>query len=127
MFDIQRSGEETILTVWENLDVGSQADFERVLGAVAAGAPRRVVVSLAHCAYCDSTGLNVLLRWARATRLGSRLTVVVAPDTLSRRVFEACRMQKLVRVVASMREALSEPPRGSGWGLPGFGRLPHYS
>ncbi len=107
MFNIERSGDRTILTVWQSLDIGSQSAFERVLATLAASAARRIVVSLEHCEYCDSTGVNVLLRCAK--RLGSRLTVVVAPDTLSRRVFEACRMQKLVRVVASMQEALEKP------------------
>ena len=115
MFDIERSGDRTILTVWQNLDIASQSAFEGVLKAIGASAARRVIVSLEHCPYCDSTGMNVLVR--SAGRLGSRLTVVVAPDTLSRRVFETCRMQKLMPVVATMREALEEPIRRTGSSL----------
>jgi anti-anti-sigma factor len=108
MFNIERSGDRTILTVWQNLDLGAQPAFSRVLHAIAGGAARRIIVSLEYCAYCDSTAINVLLR--SADRLGSRLTVVVPPDTISRRVFEACRIGQFMRVVASMREALDEPP-----------------
>jgi anti-anti-sigma factor len=115
VFNIERSGDRTILTVWQNLDIVSQIAFERILGAIAESAARRIIVSLEHCAYCDSTGVNVLLR--SAGRLGSRLTVVVAPETLSRRVFETCRVQKLMPVVATMREALEEPIRRTGASL----------
>ncbi len=108
MFNIERSGDRTILTVWQNLDLGAEPAFARVLHALSASAARRIIVSLEYCAYCDSTAINVLLR--NATRLGSRLTVVVPPDTLSRRVFEVCRIGQLMPVVASMREALAERP-----------------
>jgi anti-anti-sigma factor len=108
MFNIERSGDRTILTVWQNLDLGAQPAFAQVIHALAESTARRIIVSLQYCAYCDSTAINVLLR--SAARLGSRLTVVVPPDTLSRRVFEACRIGRLMPVVASMREALEERP-----------------
>ena len=108
MFNIERSGDRTVLTVWQNLDLGSQAAFARVLHAVSSSAARRIIVSLEYCSYCDSTAINVLLR--SADHLGSRLTVVVPPDTISRRVFEICRLGQLMPVVASMREALAERP-----------------
>ncbi len=115
MFNIVRNGDTTILSVWENLDIGSQAAFDGVLQAVTAGARGRIIVSLERCYYCDSKGLGVLLRHSR--RLGPRLTVVVPPDNASRRIFEVCRIPELMSVRASLREALAERPRAGNASL----------
>lgn len=106
MFNIERNGDRTILAVWTDLDIRTYASFDGVLRAAAATTEGRIIVSLERCQYCDSKGLDVLLRAAKT--LGSRLTVVVPPDNVSRRVFEVCRIPQLMSVVGSMREALGE-------------------
>jgi anti-anti-sigma factor len=111
MFMIERDGYQTIVRVWENLDIASREPFERVLEAATANRPRRLIVSLEHCDFCDSTGLHVLLQTQR--RIGSRLTVVVPPENKSRRIFEVCGFPRLMTIVASMREALAPSARES--------------
>ncbi len=105
MFYIERKSDVTILKIWQNLDLGSQAAFYDAFRAVSAPDCRRVIVSLERCAYCDTAGLNVLLRMHES--LGSRLTVVVPPDNNSRRAFEVCRIGSSMPVAGSMREALA--------------------
>ncbi|WP_084219623.1 STAS domain-containing protein [Spirillospora albida] len=91
---------------------------EAILGQserlLAAGVPA-LILDLTACAFCDSSGLNVILRsQARASELGIPMWVVLPHRGIVRRVSDVAGLPRRVAIapdVATAREALAVPAR----------------
>ena len=71
-------------------------------------APERIVVDCADLRFCDSTGLNVLLRTRLAAReAGSRLELAALRPPVAR-MFDITGAQAVFPVYASLDEALAD-------------------
>ncbi|MFF3071916.1 STAS domain-containing protein [Kitasatospora sp. NPDC057904] len=86
--DVQPWAEGTVLVPYGELDLDTVADLEAALTPALARPGTVIVVDCASLEFCDSTGLNVLLRaQARATADGSRIDLA-RPRPLIRRMLE---------------------------------------
>ncbi|MFD0904968.1 STAS domain-containing protein [Actinomadura sediminis] len=99
------------LTFPAEVDLGNAA---AILGQAAAlldsGVPA-LIIDLSDCAFCDSSGLNVVLRsQMRATELGVPMWVVLPSRGVVRRISEIAGLQRRVAIapdLATAREALA--------------------
>ncbi|MUN42654.1 STAS domain-containing protein [Actinomadura sp. NEAU-AAG5] len=91
-----------------------EAILAQALDVLDAGAPG-LVLDLTECAFCDSNGLNVIIRsQARASELGVPMWVVLPQRGIVRRVSDVAGLQRRVAIapdVATAMEALAVPQR----------------
>jgi anti-anti-sigma factor len=74
-----------VVTTPDEIDVGNAADFRAALLAAAGFGRPAIVVDMAGTEFCDSTGLNVLVRAARqAEQAGTEIRLVVRGTALQR-------------------------------------------
>lgn len=96
MFHVQQTPAASVVEVVDDLDAFSCPDLEKAVGLAEAHG-RRIVVTLAHCDYCDSSGLAVLIRLKR--RLGEKLTIVVPSKARVRKIFEVTDLVSALNIV----------------------------
>ncbi|GAC1310556.1 MAG: hypothetical protein NVSMB21_18640 [Vulcanimicrobiaceae bacterium] len=109
VIDFSTVGGVTVATIACDLDIANAATIGRYLDE-ALGASTSLVVSLAGCAYLDSSGLRPLVDLAR--RLGDGFSVVVPSGTRARRVFDIVAPHTHIAVRASLDDALAHVTRG---------------
>jgi anti-anti-sigma factor len=107
VFRLETTRDASILHVSGDLDFASRGGLLDFFAQAEAGRVRRVVVSLMHCAYCDSASLSLLL--GARKRLGERFFVVLPVTTRIRRLFEIVGVVESDFIVASLADALNEP------------------
>ncbi|MGA3037160.1 MAG: STAS domain-containing protein [Vulcanimicrobiaceae bacterium] len=90
------------LTIVGDIDISTVPEFDEQLCEVRRDDPFSLIVSLAQCTYCDSTGLSVLLRHARQTPN----FIVVSPEgTDVRRLLRVAGVEKALGVVDDLSKA----------------------
>ncbi|MEV4615299.1 STAS domain-containing protein [Kitasatospora sp. NPDC049258] len=104
----ERRGSAVLVALAGELDLDTLAPAAEVLTQALAAAPARVVVDLAELSFCDSSGLNLLLR----TRLAAQdaeveLRLAVAPDGQFGRLLELTGAGTVFSVHASLADALA--------------------
>jgi anti-anti-sigma factor len=106
MLHVQNSPEFSVITVREALDVESA---QALTGAIAnaESLPWPIVVSLADCKYCDSSGLRALMQ--TKALLGDRLSVVAPLGRSVRRTFEITGLVRTLSPFESIADALAVP------------------
>jgi len=81
-----------------------------IVAALAAGA-ERLIVDMSQTEFCDSTGLNVLVRaHKRLAEAGGELLLVASEPTLLR-IFKVTGMDTMFHLFASLDEALVAAPK----------------
>jgi anti-sigma B factor antagonist len=81
-----------------------------IVAALAAGA-ERLIVDMSETEFCDSTGLNVLVRaHKRLAEAGGELLLVATEPTLLR-IFKVTGMDTMFHLFASLDEALVAAPK----------------
>ena len=81
-----------------------------IIAALAAGA-ERLIVDMSETEFCDSTGLNVLVRaHKRLAEAGGELLLVATEPTLLR-IFKVTGMDTMFHLFASLDEALVAAPK----------------
>jgi anti-anti-sigma factor len=83
-------------------DIGNVQELEAALRA-AESTKERIVIDLRHTSYMDSSVLGVLIRCRRDW--GSRLHVVVDPDSMASRLFDVTGLGEHF----DLRETISQP------------------
>lgn len=92
-----------MLHVFGDLDIFNAPELESAIaGSVRIG--KLMVVNLLECGYIDSTIISVLLRARKA--LGNRLCVIVAKDGSVMRVLRLTNVDKVLRIVTTMVDAV---------------------
>ena len=109
-FPVRQVGGLPVITLPAEIDIANAGELRAALLAAAKRGDASVVVDMSGTAFCDSTGLNVLVRahkWALVE--GGALRVVVAEPTLIR-IFTVIGADQMIPVFASLDEAVSAPP-----------------
>jgi anti-sigma B factor antagonist len=106
----QRDG-IVVVTTPDEIDIGNAWQLrEALVSAAAAALPVVVVVDMTGTEYCDSTGLNVLVRAGkRATDDGGELRLVVGGAALQR-ILAVTGVGSMFRVYDSLDRALKATP-----------------
>ncbi|MER8187910.1 STAS domain-containing protein [Kitasatospora sp. NPDC094015] len=105
----ERRGRTVLVALAGELDLDTLAPADEVLGQALAAGPARVVVDLAEVTFCDSSGLNLLLR----TRLAAleanvELRLAATPGGQFGRLLELTGAGAVFSVHGSLPDALSE-------------------
>lgn len=107
MFYVQQRGGRSVIEVRDDLDMLSSPALEAsIILADESAESGRIIVSLAECPYCDSTGLSVLIRAKK--RLGSRLAIVVTPGGHLTRLLEVSGLRETLVPHDSVDAALDD-------------------
>lgn len=99
-----------VLTLTGELDHDTVEPLRTALAERIAAAPQRIVVDCAGLRFCDSTGLNALLRArtaAQAAGAGIELAALQPPVA---RMFEITGAYAVFRIHADLDQALAGPP-----------------
>jgi anti-sigma B factor antagonist len=96
-----------VVTTPDEIDIGNAALLREALAAAAESAPPVLVVDMASTEYCDSTGLNVLVRAMRAASDDGRKMRLVAGGAGLQRIFAVTGVGGLFQVYDTLDEALT--------------------
>jgi anti-sigma B factor antagonist len=104
-FPVTSSDGLTVVTTPDEIDITNAALFREALLAAAAGGLPVVVIDMTRTEFCDSTGLNVLVRALRqAEQANTELLLVVRASALHR-MLTVSGVAELFRTYASLAEA----------------------
>ncbi|MFD7830066.1 STAS domain-containing protein [Kitasatospora sp. NPDC059803] len=110
---VRREGRVRVVSVHSELDHGSANGLWAALSRPVAGGEERIVVDLTGLRFCDSTGLNLLLR-ARldAEAAGLRLELA-GPRPVVARLFAITEADTVLRIHPDLDAALktADPPQ----------------
>ncbi|GAA1950912.1 STAS domain-containing protein [Kitasatospora viridis] len=99
--------ESALCVLVGELDIESLAPAQRALDQALARSPRVVVVDLSQVGFCDSSGLNLLLK-ARMTAVAAGIEFrLAAPSPTVRRVLELTRTDTVLSLHPSAEAALA--------------------
>jgi anti-anti-sigma factor len=102
VLELEKRSQGYVLTVKDEIDVGSAPQLAAEIGRIA-GDSGVLVVSLLDCKFIDSSGLAVLVKHGRT--LGKRFRVVVSNESYLRRLFDATGLSKALHVDATVEAA----------------------
>ena len=92
-------GTTRVLTVGGELDLSSVGDFDAEVGHALAHRPEVFLLDLSEMTFVDSTGIrSVLYAERRATRGGTRLHIIPAPE-MFHRIFALCGLDAILPFV----------------------------
>ncbi|GAA2745899.1 MULTISPECIES: STAS domain-containing protein [Kitasatospora] len=107
---VRDHGSALVLRPEGELDHDSVGPLRDALEERLADPPQRIVVDCSGLSFCDSTGLNLLLRARlRAEPAGGRL-MLAAPTPIVARMLEITGADEVVEVFATLDEALTGEP-----------------
>jgi anti-sigma B factor antagonist len=97
---------QTVVTTPDEIDIGNAGVLRAALLTAAAGRPPVIVVDMTGTEFCDSTGLNVLVRaLKRADEDGRQLRLVVQGAALQR-ILKVTGVGSMFQIYPSLKEAL---------------------
>jgi anti-anti-sigma factor len=105
MNHIRQDPRASIIDVLDELDALSGPGLESALAIADTEPGKMVVVTLENCAYCDSTGVALLL--AAKRRLGAQLGVVIPAGSPVRNVFAICGLVDHLAIRDTIEDALA--------------------
>jgi anti-sigma B factor antagonist len=110
-FEVSWTAGLAVITAPAEIDITNAAELRSALLAVTADEPTAIVVDMSGTDYCDSTGLNVLVR-AQNKMAGSglRLQLVVTAPAVQR-MLAVTGVGSLFRIDESLSQALVPDPR----------------
>ncbi|MEU9134316.1 STAS domain-containing protein [Kitasatospora sp. NPDC048540] len=105
----ERLGSTVLVVLAGELDLDSLAPADEALERALADGPARVVVDLAELGFCDSSGLNLLLRTRIAAQEAEiELRLAAAPDGQFGRLLELTGAGAVFSLHASVPDALAD-------------------
>jgi anti-sigma B factor antagonist len=108
-FPVTQRDDLVIVTTPDEIDIGNAWQLREALLSAAVADPPAVIVDMSGTEFCDSTGLNVLVRaLKRATEEGSELRLVVRGTALVR-ILTVSGVGSMFRVYDSLGQALEAP------------------
>ncbi|MDX3231975.1 STAS domain-containing protein [Streptomyces sp. ME19-01-6] len=100
---------ERVLALRGELDLEGAPVLERVAGEALARRPDRLVLDCRDVTFCDSSGLNVLLRLhGRAGQAGAQLVLADISSSL-RHVLRLTETERVLALAGTVDEALARP------------------
>jgi anti-sigma B factor antagonist len=94
-----------VVTTPDEIDITNAALFREALLAAAAGGLPVVVIDMTRTEFCDSTGLNVLVRALRQAEQASTELLLVVRASALHRMLAVSGVAELFRTYASLAEA----------------------
>ncbi|HTX84592.1 MAG TPA: STAS domain-containing protein [Streptosporangiaceae bacterium] len=111
-FPVVSSAGLTVVTTPDEIDITNAGLLREALLAAAAGGQAVVVVDMTGTEFCDSTGLNVLVRALRqAEQAGTELLLVLRASALHR-ILAVSGVGELFRTYGSLAEAVDAARAG---------------
>jgi anti-sigma B factor antagonist len=108
-FEISQAGGLPVVRAPEEIDVANSGQFRSALLSAATLGPT-VIVDLSGTAFCDSSGLSVLVRaLRRAQAEGGELRLVVCTPAVQR-IIAVTGVETIFPVFASLDQALARQP-----------------
>ncbi|MEV4562023.1 STAS domain-containing protein [Kitasatospora sp. NPDC049285] len=104
---VRTSGRSVIVRPEGELDNDSVQPLSEALDGALRGPPGPVVVDCGGLSFCDSTGLNLLLRVSRAAESDGRPLLLAGLSPIVARLFEITGAESLVRIHPSLADALA--------------------
>ncbi|MCX4683207.1 STAS domain-containing protein [Kitasatospora purpeofusca] len=104
--DVRRSGPVRIVSVGGELDRDSADGLLAALAGLPEEGLTRILVDLAELSFCDSTGLNVLLRARQDAELAGVLLELAGPRPVVVRLFAITGADAVLRIHPSVAVAL---------------------
>jgi anti-sigma B factor antagonist len=111
---VVRVGSWAMVSLPAEVDMETAPDVAAGLGVVVGDGAAVVVVDMSATAFCDTSGVQVLLAAHRQTQHAGAQLRVVAPSPTVRRVLELLEVDRVLAVYATLAEALIDAPRHAG-------------
>jgi anti-sigma B factor antagonist len=105
-FEVKIIGGVPVLSAPEEIDISNAGEFRAAFQS-AAGHPT-IVADLGATEYCDSSGLNVLVRALRSMQDQGGELRLVARSSAVLRILNVTGVGKLLKVYASVEDALAD-------------------
>jgi anti-sigma B factor antagonist len=106
-FEVRIIGGVPVVSAAEEIDISNAGEFRSALQSAATGHPM-IVADLSLTEYCDSSGLNVLVRaLRRAEDQGGELRLVASTSAVLR-ILNVTGVGKILKVYANLEDALSD-------------------
>jgi anti-sigma B factor antagonist len=112
-FEISEAGGLPIVTAPEEIDIRNAGALRSALLAAATRHPT-VIVDLSGTEFCDSSGLNVLVRALRRAQGDGGEVRLVATRPAVLRILGVTGVGSIFRIHGSLDEAMADPAGGSG-------------
>jgi anti-sigma B factor antagonist len=99
----------------DEVDATNAASLRAAIQSATPAGGETVVVDMSETAFCDSTGLNVLVRAHKRLEEGGGQLRLVAREATLLRIFQVTGMDSMFAMFGSLAEALAAPrvPAGS--------------
>jgi len=94
-FDVQRTGDETRVTVRGSLDINSAPDLADAIDKVVATRPAKVTVDLSGLDLIDSSGVAALVKLYKGVRGGGGAITISGARDQPLAIFKLLRMDKV--------------------------------
>lgn len=102
-------GEAAVITLPEEIDISNSEQVREELLSLLNRGPAVLIVDMAETTFCDSAGVNALVRaHKRATANGAEIRLVVTSPGVQR-VLDITGVDRLIPVHPSMTASLAEP------------------
>jgi anti-sigma B factor antagonist len=106
-FGVRIVGGVPVVSAPEEIDISNAAEFRSALQSAVASHPM-IVADLSSTEYCDSSGLNVLVRaFRRAQERGGELRLVASTNAVLR-ILNVTGVGKMLKVYANLPDALAD-------------------
>jgi anti-sigma B factor antagonist len=113
-FPVEMAGCVPVVAAPEAIDIGNAARLRAALLDAAARENGTLVVDMTRTQFCDSSGLNVLVRaHKQAQAKGSEVLLVMSAAAVLR-IFAITGIDRLIPNFASLEEALAQTPAVAG-------------
>jgi anti-sigma B factor antagonist len=108
-FPVAWLGEAAVITLPEEIDISNSEQVREELLSLLNRGPAVLIVDMAETTFCDSAGVNALVRaHKRASANGAEIRLVVASPGVQR-VLDITGVDRLIPVYPSMTASLAEP------------------
>jgi len=106
---VRWSGRHAVVAMPAELDAIGAEGFYDLLASVAGQAPEVLTVDMTAATFCDSAGLNTLIRARRLVVAGGGQLRVALGDSPVRRVFQLAGMEEVLPVFRDVGQSLAAP------------------
>ena len=112
-FPVEMVGGVPVVATPVEIDIGNSAALRAALLDAAAHGNGTLVVDMSQTQFCDSAGLNVLVRaHKQAQTTGGEMLLVISADTVLR-IFAVTGIGRLIPSFPSLHQALAQVPAAS--------------
>ncbi|GAA3736416.1 anti-anti-sigma factor [Spinactinospora alkalitolerans] len=95
---VRQHGRHLVITLPAEIDVCNRDEILDQLLPLLNSGPGSLVLDMSDTTFCDSAGVNLLIRIRHRARLLKRDVCVVAPHGAVRRVFEICGLDRALKI-----------------------------